>query len=288
MPGTQVAPGETGRDHKNIFGFLHHPEVDGNISALRIDTFHRFFFCSGIETVFFGGEDIIHFRQVFFKSREDVFYFPGKDACIPEKVTTGDKGLGNFLVRFFGKCFYLVDFRRRLFGFILNITITRVRVGWFNADGHQCIDAAYKIQRFQGCFGKLIFFHDQVIGRSRHHQCFGIFLIKLEGDISNAGRGVFPGRFCNNIFRGNIGQLVRYDADIFFRCNDIDIFFRNKMGISLKCLLYQGLTRSENIQKLLRKIRTAHRPETASDSSGHDGDVVVFVHFISLTLYSFF
>lgn len=69
-----------------------------------------------------------------------------------------------------------------------------------------------------------------------------IFLIKLEGDISNAGRGVFPGRFCNNIFRGNIGQLVRYDADIFFRCNDIDIFFRNKMVISFKGLLYQGLS----------------------------------------------
>src|SRR5215831_6766802 len=129
---------------------------------------------------FFRREYIIHFRQVFFKSRNNILDLPYKDPSIPEKFSAGEKCFRQFQVRLFGKGFYFIYIVGYSILFILNISISGIWISWLYSQGDESVMLINKAQCLQANLGKRDGIQDQVIGGRNYQRSFGVQLLKLE------------------------------------------------------------------------------------------------------------
>ena len=152
---------------------------------------------------------------MLFKCRNNIVHLPNKDARIPKEFPTGYKGFGKVCIRFFGKGFHLVYIVACRLLFKLDIAITRVGMAGFDAQGNQCLMGFHKTCGLKANLGECCIIQDDMVCRGTNQRSFFIQLLQLVGNIGNAGRCVFSGGFCYNIFNRNFRKLIPYDFNIF-------------------------------------------------------------------------
>src|SRR5687768_13610906 len=83
VPGPEITPSKRGRYHIYVIRFFHHTKVNGNTWAEGIDLLQRLFFLGSIKTILLRREQFKHFRKIFFKSDEYIFYPPHENTRVP-------------------------------------------------------------------------------------------------------------------------------------------------------------------------------------------------------------
>ena len=99
--------------------------------------------------------------------------------------------------------------------------------------------------------------------------------------VGDAGSGVASCRFTENLALLKIGNLLQDDLLIRHVGNDKDVLYRHQRTEAVNCHLEQGSACAEEIQKLFGLLRTAVRPEPATDSTRHNyAKIVLYLsHF---------
>ena len=119
-----------------------------------------------------------------------------------------------------------------------------------------------------------------MVGWGYDNLCIGIFQSDFAVGVHNAGRGVAAHRFTENVLYGDFRQLFVNNAAVFLVGYDIYVFVWDNLCKAIESLLYQSPSNTKNVKELLWHIRTAYRPETASDATCHYHAVVCFVHCV--------
>src|SRR5581483_5650032 len=122
------------------------------------------------------------------------------------------------------------------------------------------------------------FIQYQVIRWCNNNRCVGVKAFDLKTTVGNTGGSVAHNRLGQYLVVAHIRYLLLYQFGVVLIGDDVNIFFRANLKESLVCILYEGFAGTKYIQELFRVRCSANRPKTASDATGHNDSIVIFVH----------
>ena len=142
----------------------------------------------------------------------------------------------------------------------------------------------HKSQTFQYVFPESIFIEDSLIRRSGDDA--GIRIEHRDAMIGpcHARCRIAMNRFRQYSFCRNLRQLFLYQLNIFFICVDKYMVGRHDLCHTVKGLLKLGAPYSKEVDKLLRIVAAAARPESAALTSRQYHTIIISVtlHILSL------
>ena len=142
----------------------------------------------------------------------------------------------------------------------------------------------HKSQTFQYVFPESIFIEDSLIRRSGDDA--GIRIEHRDAMIGpcHARCRIAMNRFRQYPFCRNLRQLFLYQLNIFFICVDKYMVGRHDLCHTVKGLLKLGAPHSKEVDKLLRIVAAAARPESAALTSRQYHTIIISVtlHILSL------
>src|SRR5690606_11842125 len=108
-------------------------------------------------------KQFMYLGEIFFKCLNYIFYFPYKNAGIPQKFATGQERFCDFKAGLFCKCLHFINVVTYFILLNLYIPVTCVGMVWLNAQSEQRIVLTNKIQRLVTYFFKSNVLHHQMI-----------------------------------------------------------------------------------------------------------------------------
>ena len=138
--------------------------------------------------------------------------------------------------------------------------------------------AAYEVKGREDILLEFRLPHDQMVRGRDEDPGLRIRLGNHNGPPCHGGKRTPAYGFLQDMGIIHLGQLLIYEGEILYISRNIDVGRVNKLCHAVISLLDERPACSQQIHKLLRACCSAHRPQSASVSTGQNQAIIVFVH----------
>ena len=226
-------------------------------------------------------EDAVDGGLIYAEGVHDGADAPDEDAGIPEITAVADVFHGFLLTGLLFEGIHAEDFliARAARGKVgLDVAVAGLWACRFHAKRHDGIGLAGELHALLHHAAELLIVHHDMVAGCDHHIGLRVILLDAPTDVGDTGGRATTARLEQDVLNGNLGQLLVNDGRILLVGHHPHILGIADAFKTVERQLKERSAYAQHVDKLLRLLGSAHRPEAASNATGHDYEVIIFVN----------
>ena len=157
----------------------------------------------------------------------------------------------------------------------LDVAVARLWARWRDAHCDKHIMLGHEADGLTDVVGEGLLIEHQLIRRHRNEHGVGVLLRDAVVGPRHTRRGVAHDGLGEDMLARHLGQLLCHHIDVIDVGTHIDVVLADAFGHAAVSLLQLRLSRTEEVDKLLRIGLTATWPQTTASSAGKDKAIVI-------------
>ena len=273
VPRTKVAPAKVGGNDEDFFCVLKDGVVHADGFARGEGLVDSLLLLRGVEHGQEVFEDFSHGGLINAEGVDNGRNAPNEDARVPQIAGVLDVGFSGFEVGFFLECLHAENraSARRAIGHVaFDVAVAGFGARGLDAEGDDGIGFGTEVEGFADALAEHVGLHNDMVGGCDNDVGFAVDFLDAPAGIGNAGSRVAPARFKDDVALRDAGQLLGYEGSILTGRDNPNVLGRHHVLKAFNSKLYQGLSATKDIKKLLRTFFAAQRPKSATYAAGHN------------------
>ena len=177
----------------------------------------------GVELLGADVEACRNVRQMATDGLQNGVDVPDEEARVPEELAAVHEDLRQLAVGLFGEGLDL-DEVTLTFVAALDVAVARLGSGGFDAEGDQSAMLGHEVERLADVVEELVFLEDEVVRGGHDDVSLRAAGFDAVGGVGDAGRGVAPSGFGQDLVVGQEGQLLVHHPDVAPIGDNVDVF----------------------------------------------------------------